>query len=133
MYWTSSKESRKLTGTSTRPKPHTPKNAVKRRALLWDTKATRSPTSRPSWSCLAAIAAGELAHPCIADVAQGFGRLVRLVRQADAVGVDRSRAVQEVVDTERDDHAVQSSAGTQPRTRGLAPAGPQARKGYPIA
>ena len=37
MYFTSSAESRKLIGTSTRPNPVTPKNAVNSRALLCET------------------------------------------------------------------------------------------------
>jgi hypothetical protein len=43
-----------LIGTSTRPEPHTPKNDVSRRAELWLMIATRSPTSIPSSSSLAA-------------------------------------------------------------------------------
>ena len=56
MYFTSSGESRKLIGTSTRPKPVTPKNAVSSRALLCETMATRSPNPMPSSSSLAAWA-----------------------------------------------------------------------------
>ena len=54
MYSTSSGRSRKLTGTSTRPEPLTPKNEVSSRALLWLTIATRSPTPMPSSSSFAA-------------------------------------------------------------------------------
>ena len=54
MYFTSSGRSRKFTGTSTRPKPATPKNDVNSRALLWLTTATRSPNPMPSSSSFAA-------------------------------------------------------------------------------
>ncbi len=56
MYLTSSATSRKLIGTSTRPDPETPNNAVSSRAELWLTIATRSPTPMPNASSPAAIA-----------------------------------------------------------------------------
>ncbi len=56
MYLTSSATRRKLIGTSTRPEPLTPNNAVNRRAELWLTTATRSPTPIPVSSSAAAIA-----------------------------------------------------------------------------
>ena len=65
MYATSSGESRKLIGTSTRPKPQTPKYDVKSRALLWETNATRSPTSRPSCVESGGLAPARAHRPCV--------------------------------------------------------------------
>ncbi len=56
MYLTSSATSRKLIGTRTRPDPLTPNSAVSRRAELWLTMATRSPTPMPAASSTAAWA-----------------------------------------------------------------------------
>jgi hypothetical protein len=50
-----------LIGTSTRPEPLTPKKLVSKRAELWLTIATRSPTAIPSASRPAAWARARVA------------------------------------------------------------------------
>ena len=56
MYAISSALRRKLTGTSTRPQPLTPKNDTSSRAAFCETIATRSPRPRPRSSRAAAWA-----------------------------------------------------------------------------
>jgi len=56
MYSISGRDSRKFTGTSTRPQPDTPKHEVSSLAEFCETIATRPPAGTPSWSSRAACA-----------------------------------------------------------------------------
>ena len=79
MYFTSSATRRKLIGTSTRPEPLTPNNAVSRRAELWLTTATRSPTPMPDRVERRGLGSGPRGHLGVGDRAPRLGRLIGLV------------------------------------------------------
>ena len=85
--------SRKLTGTSTRPSPQTPKNDVSRRALLWLTTATRSPTAdaEPSSRRLAARQLGDLGVGQARPAARRAGPARRRSRAVAVHGSRRGR------------------------------------------
>ncbi len=53
---------------------------------------------------LGGLRPGQLAHPGVGELAERARRLLRLVHDAGALGVDGQRAVEEVVDGERHDH-----------------------------
>ena len=125
MYLTSSATSRKLIGTRMRPEPDTPNRAVSRRAELWLTIATRSPTPMPERVEPGGHRPGPLGHLAVGDRAPRLGRLVGLVDDAVAVGVEQLGAAEEVVDGQRNLHGANairsaSTRGERERPRPVA-------------
>ena len=89
MYLTSSAARRKLIGTRMRPEPDTPNRAVSRRDELWLTIATRSPTPMPELVEPGGDRPGPLGDLAVGQGAPRLGRLVGLVDDRRAVGVDQ--------------------------------------------
>ena len=79
MYSISAGDRRKLIGTSTRPKPLTPKNEVSSRPLFCESTATRSPRPMPRSSRSAAWARASSCAPAVGDGAEPAARRVGLV------------------------------------------------------
>ena len=104
MYSISAGDSRKLIGTSTRPKPLTPKNEVSSRPAFCDRIATRSPAADAPLVEAGGLGPGQLPHPAVGDVAEPAAGGVGLVDDADAVAVDERGPVEVPADGERSAH-----------------------------
>ena len=123
MYATSSALSRKLTGTSTRPKPLTPKYEMRKRAEFGLTMATRSPWADAHGVEGQRHAPGPVVHLGVGDGAER-SRHARLVDHRHPVGAVHERgAFEEVADRERDVH------GSLLRSPGVV--GPGSRSDHP--
>src|SRR5207247_9310469 len=111
-----------LMGTGRRPNTLTPNRLTRKRAALGETMATRSCSATPSSSRATARLrhVGELR---IADAAQAAARRVGLVGHGLAVAIHELRALQEVSQGERDNHAGSPSMSGEASARVLGALG----------